>query len=201
MTVGQLAYTSGQARRRGCEAEADKGVKMTPLDKPRDNEQRVDDASLKKLAGGGFFQFPKAMDERIFFTFCGYDDYLKGVLLSKHCNAHMNRTCSYRIKVREGRQANVDFEFADEEVLEFFANWQVQRVIDKNELVGSSIRIVFIGRHKSRFGGHPAKVYDIFIIKNTQEILQNEPRPRKPRTARPGSGRDCGRRARASAKV
>ncbi len=175
---------------------------MTPLDKPRDNEKRVDEASLKNLVSSdAFYTFPRTIDEKIFFTFCDYDDYLKGVLLSKHCNAYMNRTCSYRIRVREGRQAGMDFVFEDEEVLEFFANWRVQRVIDQNKLIGSSIRIVFIGRQKTRFGGNPAKVYDIFIAKDTQEILQNEARPKKPRTARPGSGRERGRRTRASAKV
>jgi len=155
-------------------------VTSQKLDKPRDNEKRVGETSLKNvLKSDRFLTIPMP------FVFCDYGDYLKGVLLSKHSNVDIHRSNSYKIKAFEGRQAGADFESEEGQVEEFFANMRTQRIIDQHKLIGSSIRIVLVGQQKVKFhGGHAAKVYDIFEDKDTQEILQNEQRPKKPKAGR-----------------
>jgi len=59
--------------------------------------------------------------------------------------------------------ADVEICPGKEPVEEFMGNKILQRLIDKNELIGSTVRIVFIGKKKTAFG-HSAKIYDVFKV-------------------------------------
>jgi len=127
--------------------------------------RQVDRARTEKIKQHeGFYTTPKTPEGRPFFVFSEYGDYLFGKLLAKRLNHHINRTNSYQIAVDEGKQNGKSFRVAPGQtrIEEFFANRQLQRIIVKNELVGSRIRIDYIGRLKSQFGGHAAKIYEVF---------------------------------------
>jgi len=136
----------------------------TQLEKPRKNEQRVGEEDLKKdIESEAFYTTEKTRSGPGFFFFHYYGDYLKGQLLSKQKSYDIQRQPSYRIRVEAMRQDGAEVLGVKDQVEEFPGNRQLQRVIDKNELIGSTIRIVYIGRQKTRFG-HSAKIYDVFKI-------------------------------------
>lgn len=134
------------------------------LEKPHKNERRIGEESLKKIIETDTFytkHFTPA--GRDFFYFHDYGDYLKGQLLGKHSNAHIGRSASYRIKVEAMRRGGVEVPVAEGHIEEFFANRILQRTIFKNELIGSTVRIVYIGRQKTAFS-HSAKIFDVFKV-------------------------------------
>jgi len=139
------------------------------LENPRKNERRIGAESLKKIVSSGAFytkQFtPEGTD---FFYFHDYGDFLKGQLLGKRSNAHICRGASYRIKVEAMRRDGAHVEVEEGQIEEFMGNKILQRLIDKNELIGSTVRIVFIGKQKTAFG-HSAKIYDVFKITGVQK--------------------------------
>lgn len=136
------------------------------LEKPRKNEQRIGEDDLKKIIESDDFYTKdqaKTKTGTPFFFFHEYGDYLKGQLLSKQKSIDIKRQASYRIRVEAMRQDGAEVPVVAGQVAEFPGNRQLQRVIDKNELIGSWIKIVYIGREKTRFG-HSAKIYDVFKI-------------------------------------
>ena len=134
------------------------------LEKPSKNEQRVGEEDLKKaIESEAFYTTDKTRSGPDFFFFHYYGDYLKGQLLSKQKSYDIQRQPSYRIRVEAMRQDRVEVPVVEGQVVEFPGNKHLQRVIDKNELIGSTIRIVYIGRQKTRFG-HSAKIYDVFKV-------------------------------------
>jgi len=129
------------------------------------------------LRSGTFYTKQTRSDGRDFFYFHEYSDTLKGQLLSKHSNAHIGRGASYKIRVeqmiRDGEEVVICP--GKEPIEEFFGNKILQRTIDKNELIGSFVRIVFIGRQKTSHG-HSAKIYDVFKvtgIESEREVRQD----------------------------
>jgi hypothetical protein len=150
------------------------------LQNPRKNEKRIGESSLKRvIASDKFYTLDIAVTPsgREFFYFHDYGDMLKGQLLGKRSNVNIGRSPSYRIRVeemiRDGEEVVI---FPGKEPIEeFFGNNMLQRTIDKNELIGSFVRIVFIGRQKTGFG-HSAKVYDVFKItgiEHEREVRQD----------------------------
>jgi len=138
------------------------------LEKPSENEKRIGEKDLTKIIESDLY-YTKAKPVRTtrglvdFFYFHEYGDHLKGQLLSKHNNEDIKRQASYRIRVETMRQDGAEVRVVAGQIAEFVGNRQLQRVIDKNELIGCTIRIVFIGRQKTRFS-HSAKIYDVFKI-------------------------------------
>ena len=161
--------------------------KKSPLDnlaKPGKNEKPIGDEDLKKVTSSdAFYTTPRTPDHRNFFYFHDYGDYLKGFLLSKRSNVHINRSSSYLIRVTDMRRDGKDEAVQEGQVEEFFGNRHVQKAIDKNELIGSLVRIVYVGRQKTGWG-HAAKIYRVFKdvgVFEEMEVSKNEPRPRKRR--------------------
>jgi len=140
----------------------------TQLEKPGKNEKRIGEKDLKKVIESDTY-YTKAKPVRTargpidFFYFHEYGDYLKGQLLSKVNNEDIKRQASYQIRIEAMRRDGAEVPVVAGQVEEFPGNRQLQRVIDKNELIGSTIKIVYIGRQKTRFG-HSAKIYDVFKI-------------------------------------
>lgn len=128
---------------------------------------------------------------REFFIFAEIGDYLKGILLGgSRDNSHINRTKSYQIKAYEARQHGIYFAYEDGRIEEFFANRQLQRFISAHELARRCVRIVFIGRQKSGWGGHSAKVYRVFIDEGTFTEMESEcyePNKRTRKSRKPAS--------------
>lgn len=136
------------------------------LKNPRKNERRIGESSLIKVINSDTFYTKQVRpDGRDFFYFHDYGDYLKGQLLGKRSNVNIGRGPSYLIRVEAMRRDGVDVDICPgkEPVEEFFANKILQRTIEKNELIGSFVRIVYIGRQKTGFG-HSAKIYDVFKV-------------------------------------
>ncbi|MBA7523270.1 hypothetical protein ES705_15393 [subsurface metagenome] len=144
----------------------DKVPSKTQLEKPRKNEQRIGEEDLIKIIeSDNYYTKDQARTKTgtPFFYFHEYDDYLKGQLLSKQHHDDIKRQASYRIRVEAMRHDGAEVPVVAGQVAEFPGNRQLQRVIDKNELIGSTIKIVYIGREKTRLG-HSAKIYDVFKI-------------------------------------
>ena len=51
------------------------------------------------------------------------------------------------------------------ETVEIFANRLLHRLIQKFELVGSRVRIVYIGRQFISYGGHMRKIFRVYKVK------------------------------------
>lgn len=136
------------------------------LKNPKKNEQRIGESLLKKvIASETFYTKQVRPDGREFFYFHEYGDYLKGQLLGRRSNINIGRGPSYRIRVeamtRDGEEVEIVPD--NEPIEEFFANKMLQRTLEKNELIGSIVRIVFIGKQKTAYG-HSAKIYDVFKV-------------------------------------
>ena len=178
-------------------------TEVNPLDeltKLRKDEQPIGDGTLREvIESDGFYTTPRTPGHENFFYFHFYGDYLKGVLLGKISNKALKRSSSYRIKVTEMKRDGKEEHVKEGHVEEFFGNKILQRTIDKNELIGSTVRIVFVGRQKTGFG-HAAKIYRVFKSKSGLEMesVSNGPkrRKRKPRAKpSPGRARRAGRNA------
>ncbi len=120
---------------------------------------------------------------REFFIFSQIGDYIKGFLVyGSTDNSHINRAKSYKMHLSEGRQHGREMNVEGEEIIEFFANRQLQRIIHAHELVNRLIRIVFIGRKKSSYTTHSAKVYRVFhdkgFIKESEVVCNDKPKRR-----------------------
>ena len=164
---------------------------MTSIDKlskPGKNEKRIGEEDLRKiLKSDDFYTTVETRSGTKFFYFHDYGDYLKGQLLTKQHNDDIKRQASYRIRVEAMRQDRAEVRVVTGLVEEFPGNRHLQRVLDKNELIGSTIRIVYIGRQKTSFG-HSAKIYDVFKISgisSEKESRQNGSKRGYNKTNRP----------------
>jgi hypothetical protein len=110
-----------------------------------------------------FFTKPKTKEGRDFFIFSDYGDYIKGIILARRSNAHIARTNSFVIKAFEKRQGGIDYELpAAGQAEEFFANRQLQKIFEQNEVIGKCIKVVYIGKQKSTWSKHSMKIYRVF---------------------------------------
>ena len=91
-----------------------------------------------------------------FFIFRKIGDEITGQIIG-HAITNVRRNSSYPLKLESGK------------VIEFFANKQLHGIIRDYELVMSHVRIVYIGRNHQAWGGHAAKVYRVYKIKNGSE--------------------------------
>ena len=133
------------------------------LSKPGKNEERIGESDLKEVVeSDGFYTMQKVSEGSEIFYFRAIGDYVKGFLISRqtivltHC-----RQVIYKMNVQAMRQDGEDVPVEDDQVVEFPGLKHLRRIIDKNELIGSLIRIVYIGREKTGLG-HSAKVFDVF---------------------------------------
>lgn len=53
---------------------------------------------------------------------------------------------------------------ADGTVIEFFGNRLLHQLIRKGELIGKRVRIQYIGRQATNYGGHWRKIYRVFEV-------------------------------------
>jgi hypothetical protein len=94
-----------------------------------------------------------------FFIFRQRGDAIEGIIRSAVQN--FQRTNSYPIELDTG------------EIVEIFANKLLQRIIERNELIYSRVRIVYIGR-QFVWGGHARKIYRVFKIKGVITQIREE---------------------------
>jgi len=166
---------------------------INKLSKPRKTEQRIDKSALEKIVESeGFYTTQKTSDGRDLFYFYEYGDYLKGFLISRQTGKFTNyKAVTYKMKVQEMRQDGADVPVEDGQIVEFPALKYLQRTIDKNELIGSLIRIVYIGRQKTG-KGHSAKIFDVFKdvgVASRKEIYQDGSKRKYKKRARTKPGR------------
>jgi len=100
-----------------------------------------------------FEPFDKPSVGEEFFIFKRMGDEISGILVGGPI-ANMRRSSSYAIKLDDGR------------VVEIFANKLLHRIIEKNQLLFSRIRIVYIGRQHTGYG-HARKIYRVYKDKGT----------------------------------
>ena len=132
-------------------------------------------ATQKLISSEQFYTKHFTPKGRPFFIFEEIGDFVKGILLGRaRDNSHINRTKSYQIEVIEVRQHSKDLEIEDGQIEEFFINRQLQRCIKSHNLANKLVRIVFVGRVKSGFGGHSAKVYRVFVDKGIFSAKESE---------------------------
>lgn len=165
-----------------------------PYSEPEKGEKEVGRSSVQRRVNSDtFYTKTFTAEGREFFIFADIGDYLKGKLLnSRRDNSHINRTVSYCIQVEKVRRNGRDLAVKDGQIEEFFANRQLQRFIKGHQLVRKNIRIIFIGKQKSGFSGHAAKVYRVFIddgIFQESESEINEPKKRNYPKNRKSAGR------------
>lgn len=120
-----------------------------------------------------FFTKPTTKEGRDFFIFCDYGDYIKGIILARRSNAHIARTNSFVMKAFEKRQGGIDYELpAAGQVEEFFANRQLQKIFEQNEVIGKCVKVVYVGKQKSTWSKHCMKVYRVFCDKGVFEKVE-----------------------------
>ena len=142
-------------------------------------EVEIAGAYTKKfITSDRFFCKTYRPDGYEFFIFSEVGDYIYGKLLhGSRDNNEIHRTKSYQIEAYETRQHKKVSKYAGQ-LEEFFANRQLQKILTKNDhLVGKFIRIVYVGKLKSNWGGHASKVYRVFWDKGglfkKQEVSVN----------------------------
>lgn len=163
--------------------------------RPMDGEAEIEREATQRIVNSDkFFSKVLTPSGREFFIFSEQGDYVKGILLAgARDNSHINRSKSYQIKARDIRQHGQDLGVDGVEIEEFFANRQLQRLLRK--LAGKCVRIVYIGRVKSGWGGHSAKTYRVFVDKgffeeSEEEIYETKPgKTRRSKSASIASGR------------
>ena len=89
-----------------------------------------------------------------FFIFKQKGEYLEGILGPPITN--FRRGTSYPIDTGD-------------ETVEIFANRLLHRLVNKFELVGSRVRIVYIGRQFVSYGGHFRKIFRVYKVKGIFE--------------------------------
>ena len=160
-----------------------------PYSKAGKGEVEIGRSSTQKLVTSDqFYTKTFTAEGREFFIFSQIGDYIKGFLgYGSTDNSHINRAKSYQMHLSEGRQHGREMNIESTEIIEFFANRQLQRFISAHELENRLIRIVFIGRKKSRYTTHSAKVYRVFIDKGftrEREVECNDKPRRKTRKSK-----------------
>lgn len=150
---------------------------------PKDGEVEIGRESTQRIVKSDkFFSKSFTPQGREFFIFSEIGDFIKGILKAgSRDNSHIKRSRSYQIKAREIRQHGQDVGVEDGRIEEFFANRQVQKFFARDKLAGKCVRIIFVGREKSGFSGHSAKVYRVFVDKGTYKESEAEVYGQKPR--------------------
>jgi len=153
------------------------------LSKPRKGEQRIGGSALAEIVESDeFYTLQRISEGSDIFYFLALGDYVKGFLISRQTLVLYNRKqVVYKMKAQEIRQDGKDVPVKDDQVIEFPGLKYLRRVIDKNELIGSLVRIVYIGRQKTGLG-HSAKVFDVFKdlgVFTRKESYQDGPNQRK----------------------
>jgi len=126
---------------------------------PKKNETEVGKRYIDRIAGRRNFE----PFEKPHFIFRKKGDSITGKLFGPITN--YQRSTSYPILLDDGR------------TVEIFGNKLLHRLINKYELVGSRVRIVYIGRQHTNYGGHARKIYRVYKLKGiyteTKEIIGN----------------------------
>lgn len=138
-----------------------------PYSKPEPGEVEVGSSTAKNIVKSNqFYTKPFTVEGREFFIFSRFGDYIKGMLLGgSNDNRAFNRTKSFRMELYQGKQHGEKLDVAENDIVEFFANRQLQHLIKRHELANKIIRIIYIGREKNPYTTHSAKVYRVFIDK------------------------------------
>ncbi len=162
------------------------------LSKPRKNEERIGDSALKEvLESDGFYTMQKVSEGSELFYFRAIGDYIKGFLVGRQTLVLTHRRqVVYKMNVQEIRQDAEDVPVKDNQVVEFPGLKYLRKVIDKNELIGSLVRIVYIGRQKTGLG-HSAKVFDVFKdvgVTSRKEVYQNGTKRKYKKRAKTNAG-------------
>ena len=166
-----------------------------PYSKAEKGEVEVGRSSTQTLVSSDqFYTKTFTAEGREFFIFSQIGDYIKGFLgYGSTDNSHINRAKSYPLHLSEGRQHGREMDIKGTEIIEFFANRQLQRIIRAHELANKLIRIVFIGRKKSRYTTHSAKVYRVFhdkgFIKESEVVCNDKPKRKTRKSASVAAGR------------
>jgi len=147
------------------------------LSKPRKDEKRIGGSALKEVVESDeFYTMQKVSEGSELFYFRAIGDYVKGFLIARQTLVLTHRKqVVYKMKVQEMRQDGEDVPVEYNQIVEFPGLKHLRRVIDKNELIGSLIRVVYIGREKTGLG-HSAKVFDVFKdlgVTSRKESYQN----------------------------
>jgi len=118
-----------------------------------------------------FYSIPKTASGDDFFIFRRAGDTLYGCLYGKHSQVGVARSCSYRMlayqAIQDGKKLPVD---PEGQIVEFPGCALLQRIIDnpKNDLRGSLVKIVYVGRlKKSRGIGRSMKIFEVYKDKGT----------------------------------
>ena len=121
--------------------------------RPKKNEVEAGKGLIDRIIRNRTFEpFDKPTIGVDFFIFKRKGDSLEGEICG-HAIQNIRRSSSYPIKLEDGT------------VVEIFANKLLHRLITKNELVFSHVRIVYIGRQQTAYGGHWRKIYRVYKIK------------------------------------
>jgi len=166
------------------------------ISKPRKNEERIGGSDLKEvLESDEFYTMQKVSEGSELFYFRAIGDYVKGFLIGRQTLVLTHRKqVVYRMKAQEIRQDGEDVPVEDDRFIEFPGLKYLRRVIDKNELIGSLIRVVYIGRQKTGLG-HSAKVFDVFKdlgVTSRKEVYQDGRKRKYKKRARTGrAGRNA----------
>ena len=135
------------------------------LKTPKKNEQRIGGKALRKIVeSAAFYSNPRILDGGDIFYFYKPGDFIKGYLLSRHTETlTYYKQVMFKMMVHEMRQdgENIPIKYPPGRIAEFPGLKYLRKIIDKNELVGCLVRIVYLGREKSGMG-HSAKVFDVF---------------------------------------
>ena len=168
------------------------------LSKPRKDEKRIGEDALKEVVGSDeFYTLQRISEGSDIFYFLALGDYVKGFLISRQTLVLYNRKqVVYKMKAQEIRQDGKDVPVKDAQLIEFPGLKYLRRVIDRNELIGSLVRIVYIGREKTGLG-HSAKVFDVFkdlgVLSRKESYQDGSKRKYKKRARTKPAGRNSAR--------
>ena len=109
-----------------------------------------------------FYSPPLTQSGKPFFVFSKTGDYLKGELIGKSDYKTLLRSAAYAVQIEEGKMNGEQLDVLDGQIEEFCANAQVQRIIEKNQLIKAIVRIVYVGRFRPPRALHTTKVYRVF---------------------------------------
>lgn len=139
--------------------------------KPQKLEQVAKKIVDRLKASPRFYSIPKTATGDDFFIFRRAGDMLYGILYGKHSQVGVARSCSYRMMAYEAKQDGKKIPLGpDGKIVEFPGCALLQRIIDnpKNDLRGSLVKIVYIGRlKKSRGVGRSMKIFEVYKDKGT----------------------------------
>ena len=118
---------------------------------PKNNETEIGGRVIDRIVSKRTFEpFLKPTIGAEFFVFRRPGDEIEGIIGQPIVN--YQRNTSYPIKLDDGR------------TVEIFGNRLLHRIIQKNELEHSRVRIVYIGREQTGYGKHSRKIYRVYKV-------------------------------------